>query len=110
MEPVLVVYHRNLAAYIVLLHGGHNLRRPFGDMVVRPNSFEEVVADPIRVQGGLDGVLVPLPERLHDPGTIGVGGASNVRGELVYEDEDPSSDLQSDLRLVVFRVFFVDFG
>ena len=106
---MLVVYHRlatNLAAYVVLLHAVRNLRRPFDDMRVRPNSFEEVVADPVRVQGGLDGILVLLSKRRHDPGTIGVGGASNV----LYEGEDPSSDLRSDLRLVVLREFFVDFG
>ena len=66
---MLVVHHglaADLPAYVVLLHGVGDLRGPLGEVVVRLDALEEGVAIPIRVQGRLDGVLVPLSERCHD--------------------------------------------
>ena len=65
---MLVVHHglaADLPAYVVLLHGVGDLRGPLGEVVVRLDALEEGMAIPIRVQGRLDGVLVPLSERCH---------------------------------------------
>ena len=66
---MLVVHHglaADLPANVVLLHGVGDLRGPLGEMVVCLDALEEGVAIPIRIQGRLDGVLVPLSERRHD--------------------------------------------
>ena len=65
---MLVVHHcltADLPADVVLLHGVRNLGGPFGEVVVRFDALEESMPVPVRVQRGLDGVLVPLPERCH---------------------------------------------
>ena len=66
---MLVVYHglaTNLPADVMLLHGVRNLGGPFGEVVVRLDALEESMTIPVRIQRGLDGVLVPLSERRHD--------------------------------------------
>ena len=67
-KPALVVHHglaANLPADVMLLHGVRNLGGPLGEVVVRLDALEESMAIPVRVQRGLDGVLVPLSERRH---------------------------------------------
>ena len=98
----------HLPANVVLVDVGRNLVGPVHEVAIGVGALEEGMLIPIRIDGRLQGVLVPLAICCHHARTLNLGGREDVGGELVHHVEDASAEELPNLLFVGPRVLLGD--
>ena len=98
----------HLPADVVLVDVGRDLVSPIHEVVIGVGALEEGMLIPIRIDGRLQGVLVPLAICCHHARTLNLGGREDVGGELVHHVEDAGAEELPDLFYVGARVLLGD--
>ena len=98
----------HLPADVVLVDVGRDLVSPIHEVVIGVGALEEGMLIPVRIDGRLQGVLVPLAICCHHARTLNLGGREDVGGELVHHVEDAGAEELPDLFFVGARVLLGD--
>ena len=92
----MLVVDDRLAAHfpadVALVDVGRNLVRPVHEVVIRVGTLKEGMLIPIRIDGRLQGVLVPLAVCCHHTRALHLGGREDIGGDLVHHVEDASAE------------------